>query len=110
MIPRNVWFVRVRTVRGLSGVSIGCAAAKNAPETPHLAVFDAKALRNLGGKWRKEKAKVGRFEKKDRPRPKRALFASAILSWRRVGRGGRGSSREADADTLKEHSSFQHPQ
>ena len=34
-----------------------------------MAVFDAKALRNLGGKWRKEKAKVGRFEKKDRPRP-----------------------------------------
>ena len=69
MIPRNVWFVRVRTVRGLSGVSIGCAAAKNAPETLHLAVFDAKAMRNLGGKWRKEKAKVGRFEKKVWPGP-----------------------------------------
>ena len=61
--------MRVRTVRGLSGVSIGCAAAKNAPETLHLAVFDAKAMRNLGGKWRKEKVKVGRFEKKVSPGP-----------------------------------------
>ena len=37
-LPQNVPFLRFRTVRGLNGVSIGCAAAKNAPETPHLAV------------------------------------------------------------------------
>ena len=38
-----------------------------------MAVFDAKALRNLGGKWRKEKVKVGRVEKKVWPRPSAPL-------------------------------------
>ena len=42
-----------------------------------MAVFDAKALRNLGGKWRKEKVKVGRFEKKVWPRPNVMYFAFA---------------------------------
>jgi hypothetical protein len=39
----------------------------------HNTNFDAKALRNLGGKWRKEKVKVGRVEKKVWPRPSAPL-------------------------------------